>query len=104
LNLEVLICKGRGIKGAYWANYLSAVYVRMAGGESSLRERLGGMRIERLNDDGLLIVATDSPMPKDSEENRQPFLQLDTALKPAFLSRSETPENMRPLLGDFFRE
>lgn len=103
-NLDGLIAAGRGIKGAYWANYLTAVHVGMAGGESSLRERLGGMRIDRLNDDGLLIVATDSPLPEDSEENRQRFLQLEAALKPAFLSRAETPENKRALLGYFFRE
>jgi hypothetical protein len=103
-NLDGLICDGRGIKGAYWANYLSAAYVRIAGGETALRERLGGMRIEPLNDDGLLIVATDSPLPEDSEQNRQRFVQLEAALKPAFLSRAETPENKRALLGSFFRE
>lgn len=103
-NLDILICGGRGIKGAYWANYMSATHVRMAGGEAALRERLDGMRIERVNDDGLLIVATDSPLPEDSEENRQRFVQLEAALKPAFLSRAETPENKRALLGYFFRE
>ena len=103
-NLEGLICGGRGIKGAYWANYLSEAHVRMAGGDAALRERLGGMRIERLNDDGLLIVATDTPLPEDSEQNRQRFIQLEAALKPAFLSRAETPENKRALLGYFFRE
>lgn len=103
-NIDVLIAGGRGIKGAYWANYLSAIHVRMAGGESSLRERLDGMRVEPLNDDGLLIVATDSPLPEDSEENRRRFLRLETALKPALLSRAETPEGKRALLGHFFRE
>ena len=26
-NIDVLICAGRGIKGAYWANYLGATHV-----------------------------------------------------------------------------
>jgi hypothetical protein len=102
-NLDGLICQGRGIKGAYWANYLSAAHVAMTGGESSLRARLAGLQIEPVSD-GLLIVATDSPLPADSEENRQRFVRLEAALKPAFLSRAETPANKRQLLGYFFRE
>jgi hypothetical protein len=103
-NIDVLICAGRGIKGAFWANYLSAIHVSMAGGEPQLRGRLEGMRVEPLNDGGLLVVATDSPLPEDSEENRQRFLRLHAALQPAFLSRSETPERKRDLLGYFYRE
>ena len=103
-NIDILICEGRGIKGAYWANYLSAAHVSMAGGEARLRGQLEGMRVEPLNDGGLLIVATGSPLPEDSDENRQRFLRLHTALQPAFLSRSETPERKRDLLGYFYRE
>lgn len=103
-NLAGLIVKGRGIKGAYWANYLGPVHVQMAGGAQAIAERLAGMRIEALADGGLLIVATATPMPEDSEENRQRFSQLEAALKPAFLSRAETPEQKRPLLGYFYRE
>jgi hypothetical protein len=104
LNIDGLIVGGRGIKGAYWANYLSATHVSMAGGAQSIADRLAGMRVEALGDGGLLIVATDTPMPEDSEENRQRFVRLKAALKPAFLSRAETPENKRALLGSFFRE
>lgn len=103
-NLDGLIVKGRGIKGAYWANYLSATHVSMAGGAQSIADRLAGMRVEPLGDGGLLIVATDTPMPEDSEENRQRFVRLEAALKPVFLSRADTPENKRALLGYFFRE
>jgi Protein of unknown function (DUF3396) len=103
-NIDILICEGRGIKGAFWANYLSAIHVGMAGGESQLRGRLEGMRVEPLNGGGLLIVATDSPLPEDSEESRRRFLRLHAALQPAFLSRSETPERKRDLLGYFYRE
>jgi hypothetical protein len=103
-NLESLYCSGRGIKGAFWADYLSRVHVGMAGGEQQIRAKLQGTRIESLDWDGLLIVATDSPLPEDSEENRQRFLRLHAALQPAFLSRSETPERKRELLGYFYRE
>ena len=103
-NLDRWIVKGRGIKGAYWANFLSAHYVQLAGGEPALRDRLAGMRIETLQDAGLLIVATEAPMPEDSEENRARFTRLEAALRPAFLSREEMPENRRALLGYFYRE
>jgi hypothetical protein len=103
LNIDGLICRGHGIKGAYWANYLSAAYVDLAGGEAMLRDRLTGLRVEPVRD-GLLIVATDSPMPNDSEENRQRFVRLEAALRPAFLSRADTPPNKRELLGYFYRE
>ena len=102
-NIDGLICKGRGIKGAYWANYLSADSVALAGGEALLRERLAGLRIDPLRD-GLLVVATASPLPEDNEENRERFVRLETALRPAFLSRDETPANKRKLLGYFYRE
>ena len=39
-----------------------------------------------------------------SEENRRRFLQVHAALQPAFLSREETSENWRPMLGYFYRE
>lgn len=103
-NIDVLICEGRGIKGAYWSNFLSGSSVRMAGGELKLRETLEGMRVERLDDGGLLIITADSPLPDDSDENRRRFIQLATALEPAFLSRAETPPQKRSLLGCFFRE
>src|SRR3979490_1966081 len=45
------------------ANYLNAVHVRMAGAEQELRAKLSGMRIESLQHGGLLVVATDSPLP-----------------------------------------
>jgi hypothetical protein len=79
-NLEHLYCEDRGIKGAFWANYLNAVHVRMAGGEQEIRVKLPGMRIESLNHGGLLVVATDSPLPDDTEENRQCFLRVHPAL------------------------
>lgn len=76
----------------------------MAGGEQQIRAKLPGMRIERLNHGGLLVVATDSPLPEDREENRLRFLQVHAALQPAFLSREETSENKRQMLGYFYRE
>ena len=103
-NLAALFCRGRGVKGAFWANYLAASHVSMAGGEEQIRARLPGMRIERLDHGGLLVIATDSPVPDDTEENRQRFLRLHAALQPAFLSREETPENKRAMLGYFYRE
>ena len=104
LNLERLYANGDGIKGAFWANFLTAEHLALAGGESALRERLPDMRITPLEHGGLLVLATDTPMPEDTEHNRRRFLQLDAALKPAFLSREATPERMRPMLGYFYRE
>lgn len=104
LNLESLYVKGAGIKGAFWANFLTAGHVALAGGESALRSRLPDVRIDSFADGGLLIVATDSPLPADTEENRTRFLRLEAALRPAFLSREQTPESKWKLLGYFFRE
>ncbi len=103
-NLEHLYCHERGIKGAFWANFLSAAYVQLAGGEATLRRALNGMRIERLDHGGLLIVATATPLPDDSEETRSTFMRLDEALRPAFVSREATAQNKRGLLGYFYRE
>jgi hypothetical protein len=103
-NLASLYCNGRGIKGAFWANYLSASHVNMAGGEQQIRSKVGDMRIEPLQHGALLIVATDNPLPQDSDENRERFLRLHAALQPAFLSRDETVETKRPMLGYFYRE
>jgi hypothetical protein len=102
-NLERLFCAGRGIKGAFWANYLAANHVEAAGGRRRLEEVLPGMRVEALNGDGVLIVATDSPLPADTEEARARFLMLHRALEPAFLSLAETAPLKRPLLGYFHR-
>jgi hypothetical protein len=57
-----------------------------------------------LNHGGLLIVATESPLPEDTEENRDRFLRVHTALQPAFLSYQQTTEMQRPLLSYFYRE
>ncbi len=103
-HLERLYVKDRGIKGAFWANYLSAVHVGMAGGEQQIRAQLPGLRIEGLNHGGLLVVATDNPLPDDTEDNRRRFLQVHAALQPAFLSREETSDNWRRMLGCFYRE
>jgi hypothetical protein len=104
LNLSGLYPRGKGIKGAFWANFLSAAYVAMAGGEPALRAKVDGMRIERLNDGGLLIVATDNPLPEDTDDTRDRFLRLDEALQPAFISRDENAGNVRDKLGYFYRE
>jgi hypothetical protein len=104
LNLAQLYVKGQGIKGAFWANYLSAAHVGLAGGERQIRAKLPGIRVETLDHGGLLVVATDSPLPDDNEENRQRFLRVHAALQPAFLSREKTSENKRPMLGYFYRE
>lgn len=103
-NLESLYCKDRGIKGAFWANYLSAAHVALAGGEAQVRAAAAGIRVEPLSDGGLLLVAADSPLPEDTEGNRERFLRLHAALQPAFLSRDETPPNKRAMLGYFYRE
>jgi hypothetical protein len=103
-NLDSLYRAGRGIKGAFWANYLRERYVSMAGGEQAIRAALPGAWIEPLHDGGLLLVATESPLPDDSEANRQHFLAVHRALQPAFVSRAETSENKRALLGHFYRE
>jgi hypothetical protein len=62
------------------------------------------MRIERLEHGGVLIIATDTPLPDDTEGTRSNFLRLDEALRPAFLSREATSANKRRLLGYFYRE
>lgn len=103
-NLEDAYCAGRGIKGAFWANFLTRDHVERAGGERSLREGLAGCRIEPMRDGGLLIVATDSPVPDDTPENRERFLNLHRRLQPVFIPRSGTPERRQALLGYFYRE
>jgi hypothetical protein len=103
-NLAPLYCKDAGVKGALWANFLSAAHVTLAGGEAVLRRELNGMRVDRLEHGGLLVVATDSPLPEDTGETRSRFLRLDEALRPAFLSREDTPEIKRGMLGYFYRE
>jgi len=103
-NLDRSFCAGDGIKGAFWANYLSEIYVRKAGGAQAIGAGLPGIRIEALHDGGLLVVATESPLPEDSEENRQRFLAVRRVLQPAFLSRAEMAANKRALLGHFYRE
>ncbi len=103
-NFDRAFCAGNGIKGAFWANYLSEIYVKRAGGAEAIGASLPGIRIETLHDGGLLVVATESPLPKDSEENRQRFLAVHRALQPAFLSREEMAANKRALLGYFYRE
>ena len=103
-NLEELYVRNAGIKGAFWANLLSAHHVSMVGGEAALKTKLNGMRVERLQHGGLLVVATDSPLPEDVDATRERFWRLDEALRPAFLSHEETPELKRGMLGYFYRE
>jgi hypothetical protein len=103
-NLEQLYVRDRGIKGALWANFLSAAHVAMAGGEAALKTKLTGMRVESLQHGGLLVVATDSPLPEDTDTTRERFWRLDEALQPAFISREQTTEMMRGMLGYFYRE
>jgi hypothetical protein len=104
LNLAQSYCSNKGIKGAFWANFLNAVHVEMVGGADQIRAKLAGIRVESLNHGGLLIVATESPLPEDTEENRDRFLRVHTALQPAFLSYQQTTEMQRPLLSYFYRE
>jgi TseV toxin immunity protein TsiV len=103
-NLDRSFCSAKGIKGAFWANFLSEAYVRQAGGAEAIGTGLPGIRIETLRDGGLLVVATESPLPNDSDENRQRFLAVHRVLQPAFMSRAETAANKRALLGYFYRE
>jgi len=103
-NLEQLYVRDRGIKGAFWANFLSAAHVAMAGGEAALKKKLNGMRVEPLQHGGLLVVATESPLPEDTDATRERFWRLDEALQPAFLAREHTTELMRGMLGYFYRE
>lgn len=99
-NLERLFLAGKGIKGAFWANFLSKACVEKTGGAAALQ----GFRIQPLAGGGLLVVTTESPLPEDTPENRNRFLALHRALQPAFVSRAETSETMRALLGYFYRE
>jgi len=62
------------------------------------------MRVEALQHGGLLIVATDSPLPEDTEDTRERFWRLDEALQPAFLVREQMTETKRGMLGYFYRE
>jgi hypothetical protein len=103
-NLERRYVTDRGIKGAFWANFLSPASMALCGGEHALRSALGDMRVEPLADGGVLIVATDNPLPEDSEPTRERFLRLTAALRGAFLSRAEMPETMRRYLAYFYRE
>ena len=103
-NLEQLYVRDRGIKGAFWANFLSAAHVAMAGGEAALKTSSNGMRVEPLQHGGLLVVATDSPLPEDTDATRERFWRLDEALQPAFISREQTTEMKRGMLGYFYRE
>jgi hypothetical protein len=96
--------KAPAIKGAFWANYLTPAHVALAGGEPHLRAILSGLRIESLAHGGLLVVATDSPLPEDTPDSRDRFLRLHAALQPAFLSREATSPNKRAMLGYFYRE
>ena len=102
-NLDRSFCAGKGIKGAFWANYLSEIYVRQAGGAELVRASLPGIRTETLHGGGLLVVATETPLPQDTEENRQRFLAVHRVLQPAYLSRAETAANKRALLSYFYR-
>jgi hypothetical protein len=103
-NLESLYVGDRGIKGAFWANFLSAAYVTLAGGEAVLKEKLKGLRIDRLDHGGLLVVATDSPLPDDTATTRDRFWRLDEALQPIFIAREQVSEMKRGMLGYFYRE
>jgi hypothetical protein len=104
LNLSALYVHNAGIKGAFWANFLSPVHVALAGGEAALRQTLHGMRIDRLEHGGVLIVATDSPLPEDTEATRERFWRLDEALQPAFISHVGLRDTFRDMLGYFYRE
>ncbi len=104
LNLSGLYAGGEGIKGAFWANFLSASHVAMAGGEAHLKAKLNGMRVEPLDHGGMLVVATESPLPEDTDATRERFWRLDDALQPAFLSREQATEAKRDMLGYFYRE
>jgi hypothetical protein len=77
LNLEQLYVEGRGLKGAYWANFLTADHVALAGGESTLRAALPGMRIEPLEGGGpenaALVLAEAVGFIVGSSRMRRPF-------------------------------
>ena len=83
---------------------MTAGHVALAGGKPRLRAALAGMRIEPLGHGGLLVVATDSPLPDDTPDTRDRFPRLHAAVQPAFLSREETSDNKRAMLGHFYRE
>jgi hypothetical protein len=86
------------------ANSLQAIGGFLAGGEETLRAKLSGMRIESLQHGGVLVVATESPLPDDTDATRESFWRVDEALQPAFISRDQTTEMKRDMLGYFFRE
>jgi hypothetical protein len=104
LNLGHFYTHDKGIKGAFWANFLSASHVARAGGEAALTAALNGLRVERLQHGGLLVVATENPLPEDTDATRERFWRLDEALRPAFLSREETSSGKSDMLSYFYRE
>ena len=104
LNLSALYVRNAGIKGAFWANFLSAPHITLTGGEAVLRQKLSDMRIERLEHGGLLVLATDSPLPEDTDATRERFWRLDQALQPAFISHEGLRDTFRDMLGYFYRE
>lgn len=103
-NLEQFYCGGKGIKGAFWANFMSSPYVQLAGGEQTLRASLPQFRVETLAPDGLLIVAGESPLPEDTDANRARYQRLGRALQPAFIAKQEVSPLKQDLLGAFYRE
>jgi hypothetical protein len=103
-NLEQYYCGGQGIKGAFWANFLSSPYVQLAGGEQTLRAALPECRVETLAPGGLLIVAGESPLPEDTDANRARYQRLARALQPAFIAKQEVSPLQQDLLGAFYRE
>jgi hypothetical protein len=72
--------------------------------EAQIRAKLPDVHVESLAHGGLLVLATDGPLPDDTEINRRRFLHVHDALQPTFLSREQTPENKRGMLGYFYRE
>jgi hypothetical protein len=103
-NLEEIYCAGKGIKGAFWANWLTAAHAAMAGGEETLRAALPDARIDALAGGGLRVVATASPLPDDTEANRDRYRALYRALQRAFISRQEISPIKQKLLGHYYRE
>lgn len=98
------ICKGAGIKGAFWSNFLNDGYLRRVGGINVLRQQLPAVRIEALGSGGLMVLASEDPIPEDTEPNRMLYMQLCRALRPAFIPRGELPEHLQYKLGQFYLE
>jgi hypothetical protein len=104
-NLDGYMIRDRmGIKGTFWANYLDREYAARLGGAEALRAQLALYQPHVDASGGIGFFATDSPIPEDTPENRQRYRDLDSVMRPLWLSRSEVSPNKHDFMGYFYRD